>query len=65
MNRKPPATPEQLQHAAQLLADGASQKETHRTTGISRTTLRKYFPGQAWTSAQSGEYAALVRKDIP
>jgi len=63
MNRRTPPPPELLHRAAQLLADGASQHETQRTTGISRTTLRKHFPGQGWTPKQGGDFAAMVRKD--
>lgn len=61
--RRSPPTPELLKRAEDLLADGASQHETQRTTGISRTTLRKYFPGKGWSKKQGGDYAALIRKD--
>ena len=57
-----PVTPEQLETAQRFFDDGASQKEVHRTTGLSRTTLQKYFPGQRWTDKQGGEHRYLMRK---
>lgn len=60
---KRPPSPELIKQAKDLLADGASQREVQRTTGISRGTLRKYFPGQFWTQKQGGDFAALIRKD--
>ena len=52
---------ERLQKAAELFADGASQREVTRTLCLSRETLRKYFPGQGWTYRQGGEFRALTR----
>lgn len=57
--RVPEAT---MNQAAALFADGASQGEVHRTTGISRDTLRKYFPGQRWTYTEGGQFRALTKK---
>jgi DNA invertase Pin-like site-specific DNA recombinase len=57
---RPPLT-DRLQKAADLFADGASQTEVHRTLGLSRDTLRKYFPGQGWTYRQGGDFRALTR----
>ena len=62
--RKSPATPEQIAHAAKLFADGASQREITRTTGLARETLRKNFPGQGWTYREGGKFRALT-KDTP
>lgn len=51
-----------MSQAAALFADGASQGEVQRTTGISRDTLRKYFPGQRWTYREGGQFRALTKK---
>jgi DNA invertase Pin-like site-specific DNA recombinase len=59
-----PPSPERLEQAAQLLADGASQREVTRTTGISRETLRKHFPGHGWTFVEGGKFRALTRNEI-
>lgn len=56
-----PSLEQRLQKAAELFADGTSQTEISRTLGMSRDTLRKYFPGQGWTYKQAGEFRALTR----
>lgn len=61
---KRPPSAELLNTAADLLNDGASQREVCRTTGMSRMTIRKYFPGKGWTYVQDGEFRALT-KDSP
>lgn len=64
---KHPPAPERLKQAAQLFADGASQKEVQRTTGIARerycprNPCAKKFPGQGWTYKQGGDFRALIR----
>lgn len=58
--KRPPA-PEKLLQAGQLFADGASQKEVQRTTGIARETLRKHFPGQGWSFREGGKFRALTK----
>lgn len=58
---KRPPTPEELNLAGQLLADGASQREVQRTTGIARETLRKHFPGRVWTFVEGGKFRALTK----
>lgn len=58
---KRPPTPERLEQARQLLADGASQRETQRTTGIARETLRQHFPGHGWTYKDGGDFRALTK----
>ena len=63
MAAKLPPSPERLAQARQLLADGASQREVQRTTGIARETLRKHFPGQGWTFIDGGKFRALTRKE--
>lgn len=60
---KRPPSPELLKQAEALLADGASQREVQRTTGLARETIRKHFPGKGWTQKQGGDFAALIRKD--
>jgi DNA invertase Pin-like site-specific DNA recombinase len=62
MSGKPPPSPERLKRAADLLADGASQREVQRTTGLARETLRKHFPSSGWTFIQGGEFRALTKK---
>lgn len=62
MKLKRPPSPELVKQAERLLADGASQREVQRTTGMSRMTIRKYFPGKCWTFVQGGEFRALTRK---
>lgn len=59
--RKAPPSPERLAQAARLFADGASQREVQRTTGIAYETLRKHFPGQGWTYRDGGNFRALTR----
>ncbi|GGH93898.1 hypothetical protein ACFFGR_09425 [Arthrobacter liuii] len=60
--RKSPATQAELNRSAELFADGASQTEVHRTTGLARETLRKNFPGQGWTYREAGSIGFLTRK---
>lgn len=59
--RKAPPAPERLAQARALFDDGASQREVTRTTGISRMTLRKYFPSKGWTFVQGGEFRQLTK----
>lgn len=56
-----PVSREALSRAGALLKDGASQREVTRTTGISRTTLRKYFPGECWSYKDGGDFRALTK----
>ena len=61
MRRGIPLSQDKLDRAAALFEDGASQREVTRTTGISRMTLRKYFPGQCWTYRDGGDFRALTK----
>jgi DNA invertase Pin-like site-specific DNA recombinase len=61
---KRPPSPERLEHAARLIADGASQREVQRTTGLARETIRKHFPGKGWTFVEGGRFRALTRKEM-
>lgn len=54
-------TAERLATAAELLRDGASQREVQRTTGLARETLRKHFPRQGWTFIEGGKFRALTK----
>lgn len=62
--RNAPPAPELLLQAEQLFADGASQTEVHRTTGMARETIRKYFPGRRWTYRQAGEFRQITRGSV-
>lgn len=57
-----PPSPERLAQAAQLLTDGASQREVCRTTGLARETIRKHFPGKGWGFVEGGEFRALTKQ---
>lgn len=57
----PDLAKQQINRAAELFNDGASQTEVHRTTGLARETLRKYFPGQGWTQKEGGDFRALTK----
>lgn len=56
-----PASRESLRRAEQLLAEGVSQREICRTLRMSRTTLRRHFPGRGWTYKEGGAFRALIR----
>jgi hypothetical protein len=60
--KKARATPEEIEAAGRLLADGASYAETTRTTGVSHEKLKEEFPGMGWTYRQGGNHRALTRK---
>ena len=63
MTLKRPPSPERLQQAARLIADGASQREVQRTTGLARETIRKHYPGKGWTFVEGGRFRALTRNE--
>ena len=58
-------TPERLAKVQQMIEDGWSFGEVHRTEGISLDSLRKYFPGQSWTQEQTSEFLKLMRMENP
>lgn len=58
---KRPPSQELLNQAADLLNEGASQREVCRTTGLARETIRKHFPGKGWTYREGGDFRALNR----
>lgn len=53
---------EELARFAELLADGWSHAEICRTTGVDDETLRRHFPGSAWTYRERDEYVRTLRK---
>jgi len=46
-----------LEYAKMLLEDGASYRETSRSSCVPRTTLREKLPGHGWTLEEGGEFA--------
>ena len=53
--------PGKLEKARVLLEDGASYGEVVRTLHISRTVLRKHFPGYGWSSVEGGRLGGTVK----
>ena len=58
-------TPERLAHLECMIDDGWSFAEIHRTEGAHPETLRKYFPGKAWTPQQAIEHQRALRLENP
>lgn len=58
--RPPKWSPEDLESAHALLEDGASYRETARSTPVPRTTLREKFPDMGWTSQESGQFGMFI-----
>lgn len=54
-------TPERKATIQSMFDDGWPAKEIHRTEGADMETLRKHFPGQAWTPQQAQEHLSSVR----
>jgi hypothetical protein len=46
-------TPDRLATIADMLAEGMSQHEVSRTTGVNRETIRAHFPGSGWNLSES------------
>lgn len=59
--RGKPMTETRLHAIWQMLFEGWSHEEIHRTEGADVDTIRKYFPGTAWTHQQAGEHQAALR----
>lgn len=55
--RPPRWTQDDLDFAEALLEDGASYRETARSTPVPRTTLRDKFPDMGWTENEGGAFA--------
>lgn len=58
---KPTMTPERRARIEAMLADEWSFAEIARTEGADPETLRRHFPGQAWTTAQRAAHLAALR----
>lgn len=61
-NASVPASQERLDAARRMLEDGVSHKDISRTLRMNPETLRRHFPGTAWTTQQSGRLAQMVRQ---
>lgn len=66
--RKSPAytradTQQKLQKAAQLFSEGLSQVQVSKQVGLTRKTIRQYFPGKVWTAKQAAEYGNARRRE--
>jgi hypothetical protein len=51
-----------LQKIEDMLNDGASHSEISRTLGVAGETIKKYFPGSAWSQEQIIEYLTMRRE---
>lgn len=54
-------TPERKATIQQMLNDGWSWKEIERTEGANWDTMRRHFPGTAWTRQQILEQSTITR----
>jgi len=54
-------TPERRQAIQAMLDDGWSHAEISRTEGADPETLRKHFPGTAWTTKQRAAHLSALR----
>lgn len=55
------AKPAAGREIGRLLDDGASVTEAARTVGCSEPSVRRYYPGRAWTRLQVAAWGAWVR----
>lgn len=53
-------TDEQYEAAYGMLVDEVSYRETARTLGIPRTSLREKFPGHGWTMSEGGKLGHFI-----
>lgn len=60
-----PMTPERLAKIRDMLDDGAPHAEIARTLHVDPHTIRKYFPGTAWTKQQHAEHVSALRRLNP
>lgn len=61
--RHEPHPPEDREVARRLLDDGCSISETAKTVGVSRPTIRRWFPDATpWTKQQASQHAAFTRR---
>jgi DNA-binding NarL/FixJ family response regulator len=61
-NHGKPITAERLAQIKAMLDDGCSHREIGLTLHVGVHTIRKYFPGTAWTQAQSDELTSALQK---
>jgi IS30 family transposase len=57
-----PLTPSEIRQAQQLLDDGCSILEVSRTIRRAPITIRRHFPGRAWTREQISEHQSTIRR---
>lgn len=62
---KPTMTPERKARIEAMIADGWSFAEITRTEGADPETLRRHFPGQAWTERERCAYLSTLRMVNP
>lgn len=55
-------TPEEIERAGELLADGCSLGETARTLGRAHETIRRRYPDAVWSRAQVSANAVMARQ---
>jgi len=62
LSRPAPAlAPEKVARIEEALEDGWSFKEISRTLGVDMETLRRRWPGRAWTKAEAIDYTRRLR----
>lgn len=61
ISTKPAMTPERRARIQTMFDDGWPAKEIHRTEGADMETLRRHFPGQAWTPRQAQQHTSSIR----
>lgn len=62
ISTKPTMTPERKAAIERMLADEWSFAEISRTEGADQATLRKHFPGRAWTEKQRIAHLSTLRR---
>lgn len=62
ISTKPTMTPERRARIEAMLADEWSFAEISRTEGADQATLRKHFPGRAWTEHQRAAHLSTLRR---
>ncbi len=55
-------TPDEIEHAERLLADGCSINEVERTMGRAPGSLHRRFRGRGWTLQQASEFGVFCKK---
>ena len=59
--RHPGIPADTIAEIGRLLDDGASVTEAAKTVGCSEPSVRRYYPGRAWTRSQVAAWGAWVR----